>query len=184
MRFNSSTSSKSAWTLLKYTVLSLVLLVSACSRKPNLIPYGFGEVFKDPARASTAARVDYPLLYTMDPTATYITFRVTEYGERSWFWEKEFWYRPLWDAIKWYQIALLKQALGPAICSPDPTPPDTKTDVTEIQCKFAKGTAGDYFDTPLTVLLNYYADGQEKAPGDEDTPTGTVSRVLYVIPKK
>lgn len=197
MRYSSSTSSNSTWTTsLKYTALILMILVSGCARKANLIPFGFGEVFDDPARASSAARVDYHLLYTMQPKDPSITFRVTENGERVWpfhlaFWKgegfvnHEFWDRPFWKSIKWYQVSLFTPGPGDAICVTDPKHPDSKTDVTEIKCKFAKGTAGDYFDRPLIALLEYYGNGQEDTPpGKDEVPTQALGRTLFIIPDK
>jgi hypothetical protein len=166
---------------MRYAVLALglILIVSACSRKPNLIPYGYEKVFEEPYIASSIAKIDYPVLYPVDPKVQSINFRVQKQGERVWFWHGQF-----WSAVNWYQIAMIKHGDRDAICETVPQNPDIKSDVTTIQCNFPeKTTAKDYMNKPLAVLLHYYVGGQkETMPGKDDQPTGTVSRVYYLIP--
>lgn len=177
-----STSRENLLPPMRYTALALglLLLVSACSRKPNLIPYGYDEIFDEPKIASSIAKIDYPILYTVDPKVPYINFRVKKQGERVWFWEGQY-----WSHVNWYQIAMIKHGDGDAICETVLKTPDTKCDVTEIQCDFPKNTtAKDYLNKPLAALLHYYVGGQKDIPpGNDDQPTGTESRIYYLIPK-
>lgn len=152
----------------------LLIIVSACSRKPNLIPYGYEKIFEFPAISSSVAKIDYPIVYVVDPATNSITFRVKKEGERVWLWHGEF-----WTSIKSYQIGLIKKGDGDSICETAQTAPDAQKDVTEIRCDFPTGkTAKDYQDKALAALLNYYVDD----PKPNVPPTGTVSRIYYLIP--
>jgi len=170
-----TTCRKDLLSLVRYTTLAfgLIILVTGCSRKPNLIPFGYEKVFEFPAAASSVAKIDYPVLYIVDPSAQSITLRVMADGERVWFWEREF-----WTSVREYQIAVIKHGDGDAICETLRKEPDPNHKVTEVTCDFGSHTAKDYLNIPLAALLHYYGEN------NNDQPTGTLSRVYYLVPKE
>jgi len=181
MQHSSSSSRHKVWSLLRYTSLGLLLIiVSACHRAANLIPAGYEGVFNDQAQASTAARVDYPVLVTVGPGDKYITFRVTKNGVRTWFWEDGYWELPSgWKPFTWYRIGLLSDEEQKPICITKWTRPDPD-DVTEIPCEF---NINAYLSKTLVALLFFGVGGDEKnPPADNDLTNGVVSRIYYIIP--
>ena len=190
MRSRSSCSHKHVWSLvLRSTLLGLLLAASACSRIPNTIPYGYGDVFhKLPARSSTAARVDYPIVYIVDPAAKSIPFLVSKNGERFWrLWDEEFNEQRLWKPVAWYRVAVVADKAPEAICSTDWVKPDASKDETEIPCTLAEGTLHDYLSKPLVGILDYWVgdvDGDEnKKPAKDANATGEVDRLYFLIPR-
>jgi hypothetical protein len=168
--------------LSRYTLLGLLLLMtSACHRGANLIPWGYEGVFNDDARASQAARVDYPVVVT-DPTK-YTIFRVTEKGERIWFYEMRFWKdeQSWWDfSPSWYRIFVQVDNLETPLCV---SPWIARTqEIQEIdRCTF---TATDYLAKPLAVTLLYKLGGDaQQPPADTDVKVGVVSRYFYLFPR-
>ena len=182
---HSSFTRKHLWPLfLSCTFLSLLLIVSACARIPNTIPHGYGSIFKDPARSSTAARVDYPIVHMVDPNDKSVKVLVTKNGERFWVWEHDYWDRKLWKPITWYQIGMIAHGVPDAICYTKPINPGTE-DMKEIPCEFTSGTANDYLSKPLFGTLNYWVGGDENIPpGENDQASGGVERLYYLIPKQ
>lgn len=179
MRGSPSSSRKNMWSLFTYTSLGLVLItVSACHRQANLIPVGYEGVFDDKARASTAARVDYPIVVT-NPTK-YNYFRVTKNGERNWFWEGEFWGDQVswWDwSPTWYRVILTMSGMDKPICISNWTPRTSEPQ--EIRCDF---NANDYLSKPLLAMLLYKMGGDDKnPPADNDLTIGVVPRYYYLI---
>jgi hypothetical protein len=183
MQHCSSSSPHKAWSLLRYTSLGLLLIiVSACHRAPNLIPAGYEETFTDKARASTAARVDYPVIVLVDRKDTYITFRVTKNGERTWFWEDGYWDLPSWwKPFTWYRIGLIREGEEKPLCNKWTTP-NTTVDVTEVRCDF---DVNSHLSIPLLGLLFYAVGSDEKyPPADNDPTNGVVSRIYYLMPRE
>lgn len=182
MRNRSSYSHDNVRYLLRYALLGLlVVIVSACHRGANEIPVGYEGVFNDPARASTAARVDYPIVVT-NP-AKFNTFRVTKNGERTWFWEIEkFWgdQQSWWNwSPTWYRIILTMDGMEKPIC--DTQWQANSNEPQEIYCKF---DAKDYLYRPLLAILFYKMGGDEKNPPlDDDLTVGVVPRFYYYVPK-
>ena len=173
--------------VLRSACLSLLIVASACWRMPNTIPPGYDDVFqKTPARASTAAMVDYPIVYMMKPDATSVPFLVSKTGERVWFWQKEFREQQLWKSVTWYRVALIAQGVPEAICYTEWVEPDSSKDTTKIDCKLTKNaTVKDYFSKPLIGMLDYWVgdvDGENKKPEDTASPTAVVDRVFVLIP--
>jgi hypothetical protein len=165
--------------LSRYTLLGfLLLMATACHRAANLIPYGYEGVFDDDARASQAARVDYPIVVT-DPTK-YNTFRVTEKGERNWFWHRKFWndQQSWWDrTTTWYRIFVSMDNMEQPICITDWI--RYATTVQEIPCPFAPD---GYLAKPLLVTLLYKMGGDEqRPPADDDITVGAIPRFYYLI---
>jgi len=178
--------SKHLWSLfLSCTFLGLLLIVSACARIPNTIPSGYGDIFKDPARSSTAARVDYPLVRMVDPNDKSLKILVTKNGERFWVWERDYWDKKLWKPITWYQFSLIEHGSTDAICyTKEPIKPGTEDEM-EIPCEFTSGTANDYLSKPLFGTIDYGVGGDEnKPPEEKDQSSGGVSRLYYLIPKQ
>jgi hypothetical protein len=191
MQSRSLVGHKQVWSpVLKTTFLSLLIVASACSRMPNTIPDGYEQVFnKNPAWASTAARVDYPIIYTVNPDDTFVPFRVTKNGERFWFlWDREFLELRLWKSITWYRVAVVADGEPEAICHTEWLKPDSSQNVTEIPCKLSKGTLRRYLSKPLIGFLDYWVgdvDGDEnKKPAKDASATGVVDRVYYLIPRQ
>ena len=168
MRSRSSHTRKHFWRLLlSCTFLAPLLVVSACARIPSTIPYGYGDIFKDPARSSTAARVDYPIVLTVDPKDRFVKILVTKNGERFWVWEHDYWDKKLWKPVTWYKIGLIAHGKTDAICyTKEPVKPGTE-DVMEIPCEFTSGTANDYLSKPLFGILDYWVGGNENKPPSE-----------------
>ena len=165
--------------------MGLLLIVPACARIPNTIPSGYGKIFEDPARSSTAARVDYPIVLTVDPNDKSIKFLVTKNGERFWVWEHDYWNKKLWKPITWYQISLIEHGKTDAICyTKKPIKPGTE-DVMGIPCEFTSGTAYDHLSKPLFGTLDYWVGGDENnPPGEEDQSSEGVVRLYYLIPNE
>jgi hypothetical protein len=171
-----------AW---KATVLALLVVASGCGRIPNTIPFGYEGTFKDAARASTAARVDYPIVYSVAQDAPSIPIRVTKNGERFWVHEKEYWEQKLWKSITWYRFSLTAFGVENAICETGPITPGSD-DVLEVRCNFTNNTtANDYKAKPLNGTLDYWVGGDETTPPDVERvpPTGSVERLYYLILK-
>ena len=175
----------STLSLLQYNFLVLVLLtVSACGRMPNLIPHGYGDVFDDSARASTAARVDYPIVVSPnpnDPQANVNIFRVTRFGERLWIWDDGYGYKglpSLFRPPKWYRLDMYYHAQR--LCTSEWVRPSTETDVTSVTCQF---DVSNYYSKPILGLLIYsmHDDGNNPPP-DTDDRAGVLSRTYYFIP--
>jgi len=156
----------------------LVVIMSACIRIPNQVPDGYGEIFdKSPARASTAARVDYPIVQIVGKDDPSINFRVTKTGERFWFWEDPFWDQFM-KPITLYRISLIARGVPDAICDTGWIEPDPG-DVTRIPCEFH---VQGYTGIPLIAMLDYWQDFNKKnPPGEKDTPSGQVDRLYYLI---
>lgn len=171
--------------LLTFTALSVLLIAaSACHRAPNLIPYGYDDAFKDAARASTAARVDYPIVVTPnpnDPNAKVDTFRVTKNGERTWFWQDGFWDEPSSGSSNiWYRVHVIYQKEKKLLCSSVWVKPNPKGDVTEITCAL---DFNSYLAKPLLTILVYGLGADEtKPPPDDDVKHGILPRTYYFIP--
>jgi hypothetical protein len=186
MQHSSSSSRHKVWSLLRYTSLGLLLIiVSACHRAANLVPVGYEAMFSDHIIASTAARVDYPLVVPDVPAHGHdfeLKFRVTKSGVRTWFWEDGFWDLPSgWKPFTWYRIGLIGDGEPEPICIASWTAAGTD-DVMEIPCKF-KVKVG-HFSKTLIALLFFGVGGNEKNPPADDDPTnGVVSRIVYLIPK-
>lgn len=181
MRHSSSSKRHKVWSLLRYITLGLLLIiVSACHRAANLIPAGYGDVFNDAARASTAARIDYPIIYAAGKSDTSITFRVTKYGERTWFWQEGYWkLPPWWKSFRGYRIGLINDEDDKPICITPWTRPDPEHEVTEIPCRF---NIKPYLSKPLAAVLFYGVGGDESHfPADDDLQNGVVSRMYYII---
>ena len=174
---------------LRSTSLSLLIVASACSRMPNTVPYGYADVFQQtPARASTAARVDYPIVYIVNPNATSVPFLVSKSGERMWFWDKEYREQQLWKSVTWYRVALIAQGVPDAICYSDWVKPHSTKDTTQIPCTLSNNaTVKNYLAKPLIGMLDYWVgdvDGDDnKKPETEASATGVVDRVFFLIPK-
>lgn len=162
-------------------LLCLVCLpvLSACHRGANLIPYGFEGAFDDPARGSTASRVDYSIVVT-DP-AKYNFFLVSKHGERTWFWQRQFWNdsESWWNwSPNWYRVMLTIDEMEQPIC-------DTKwhargeTEPQEIPCVF---DASKYIAKPLLAMLFYKMGGpKDTPPEDNDMTVGVVPRYYFLI---
>ena len=155
--------------------LCLLVFVSACSRKPNLIPYGYEDIEADEARESSVARVDYPIVHLVDPNAATIQFRVSKNGERMWIWSGDFWREPMWNPPKWYRVNLITPGDSQALCN-SWQQPDGKGDITLVPCNL---TVNGKLGKPMIAILDYWLD--EKKPTDTSPPTGTLSRVYYLI---
>ena len=180
-----SSNRNSIVSLLRYTILiSIILSVSACGRMPNLIPYGYGDVFDDSARASTAARVDYPIVVSPnpnDPQANVNLFRVTRYGERLWIWDDGYGYKglpSLFRPPKWYRLDMYYS--DQRLCTSEWVRPSTEADVTPVTCHF---NVSNYYSKPILGLLIYsmHDDGNNLPPVDDER-SGTLSRTYYFIP--
>jgi hypothetical protein len=113
-------------------ILVTIFTISGCANKPNLIPYGYSEIFEASDRAKIAAKVDYPILVApcrgntplvcpkLDPSvchpgddplvcpgvepnnAKQIMIRWTKKGEIIW-------NRPFWDKITWWRFAMFSE---------------------------------------------------------------------------
>ncbi|PYV81415.1 MAG: hypothetical protein DMG05_30035 [Acidobacteria bacterium] len=186
MQHSSSSSRHKVLSLLRYISLGLLLIiVSACHRAANLVPAGYEAVFSDHIIASTAARLDYPLIIPAHENDHEIKFLVSKSGVRTWFWEDGFWDLPSgWKPFTWYRIGLISD--GKLICHADWTPvhtddPMKKDDPKEITCTL-KGKVNDYYDKPLVALLFFGVNGDEKKPPEyDDVTNGVVSRTLYLV---
>ena len=182
MRSRSSSTCINVWCLLEYTSLVLILIaVSACHRGANLIPFGYEGLYDDPVRASTVARVDYPIVVT-DP-GKYTTFRVTKNGERMWFWELEKFFgnqNSWWDwSPTWYRIILTMDGMEEPICITKWTARTEEPQ--EVVCDF---NATGYLSRPLLAMLFYKMGGDGKTPpADDDLTIGILPRYYYLIPK-
>jgi hypothetical protein len=182
MQSPSSTSCKHIWSLfLTFTFLGLLLIVSACARIPNTIPFGYEDIVKDPAKASSAARVDYPIVYVVNPDDTSILIRVTKNGERFWIFEGEFWDQGfLKPVIIWHRFGLIAHGVENAICRTSWT--TLSADVETEGCDLVGGaTLNDYLSKPLIGILDYLV-GDDNKPADDATATGGVTRLYYLIP--
>jgi len=169
------------WALSKCTLVGLLLLMAiACHRDANLIPYGYEGVFDDDARASQAARVDYPVVVT-DPTK-YTIFRATEKGERTWFWHRKFWGdQKSWldRTTTWYRIFVSMDTMENPVCKTDWI--RRTEEVQEIPCTFMPDS---YLAKPLVVMLLFKMGGDEQTPpADDDVKVGAVTRYYYLIPR-
>lgn len=183
-------SRKNVWILSWYTSLALLLIfVSGCTRHQDMTPDGYGAIFKDPARSSTASRVDFPIVLTLDERDTSISFNVTKDGERVWFWNDSFWRQPFWTSPTWYRISLMDARTFGTICLTDWAKPADNGPETKIPCKLKDkngkdATVKDHAAKPLIATLDYWVGGDElKPPGDDVLPTDEVARIYYFIPK-
>lgn len=172
----------------RYTSLVLMLLaVSGCfGRMPNLIPYGYGDVFDDSARASTAARVDYPIVVSPnpnDPSANVNTFRVTKNGERIW-WplDERYGFKnlpSLFRPPKWYRLDMIYHKANKRLCSSGWVQPEKDSEVTPVSCPF---DVSNYYSKPILGLLYYSMhDDGDNPPLDDDERSGVLSRIYYFI---
>ena len=161
-------------------ILVPIFIISGCANKPNLIPYGYSGVFKDPERSEVAARVDYPIVYAVDPAlepidANQIMILWTNKGEIIW-------NKPFWNKITWWRFALIaeREPVGaPALCYTT-WAQALSEDLTEVPCKFK---VMNHVAVPLIGMLDYRLGGDEKnPPGENEAPDG-VARLYYIVNK-
>lgn len=180
MRRHTATVLTVGWSSLRYTVIGLILVSSsACIRNPNLIPDGYGEIFKDDARSAQAARVDYPVVANVDQAATSVNFRVTKKGERHWIWSDEYGKRPFLKKLNWYRVTLLAPGVDAPICVTNWTRPGEANEI-ELPCMFP---VRDQLSKPLLAMLDFWAtDDNDNPPGPDVSSLGVVDRLYYLIP--
>jgi len=193
MQTRSSPSCKHIWSLLlSYTLLGLLLTVSACVRIPATIP---GDFPVSPAISSSIVRydfarvvaVDQPEGYTDLDNASSIGIRVTRNGERFWILEPEFWNQKLWKPLTAYRFSLIENGVENAICTTGLK--QFEADVKDVPCTgytyhafTQKFIVNDHLAKPLIGMLDYWVGGDETNPsGEEQSPTGVVASIFYLI---
>jgi hypothetical protein len=169
--------------------LITLFTISGCANKPNLIPYGYSEIFKVSDRSKIAAEVDYSIIVAVDPAldaidASQIKILWTKTGEIIW-------NKPFWNKITWWRFALIS---GRNIIIPDLTvhpegaPPLCSTDwtqalgedLTEVPCEFK---VMNYLATPLIGILDYRLGGDKDIPPGQNEASDGVARLYYIVNK-
>ena len=195
MQSRSSSSRKDTWSLfLSYTLLGILLSVSACARIPNMVPDGYEYIVKYPAIASTLAQLDYPIVAEAKLTKndqegldnpSSIGIHVTKNGERVWIFQGKYWSQELYKPITKVRFSLIGDGVTNAICTG--VLKELEGDVTSVPC-----TSYIYHDLQQPFMVNEHLckfligmlDYWVGAHGENDPATGTLTRPYVLIPDK
>jgi hypothetical protein len=151
-----------------------ILFAFGCANRPNLIPEGYKELVKElPELVKIAARVDYPIVVNVEPTAKEFTVFWTKKGE-------VIWTEPFWNHLTWWRFGLIAQGEPEAICGTDWKRVES-ADLTEAKCEI---DVKKYLSNTLFLMLDYRLGGDPETPPKEFEASGVVNRLYYLIEKK